>query len=264
MVGAVVVPPDGVDRRRGLPRARPARRTRKCTRSTRPATARAAPTLYCTLEPCCHTGRTGPCAERIVAAGITRVVAAVEDPNPLVAGGGLRVPASARHRGRGRRRAAAGGTAEPAVLHVHARRPAVRHLQGGREPRRPDRRGARRADAISGAEAQRDTQRLRAEVDAIAVGAGTVLVDDPLLTARDVYRERPLSRVIFDRRLRTPPTARLFGTRRSRPDHRADGRGRRPRLGRAADALRRAGARIEAARGRIGRGSAARGLASWA
>ena len=107
------------------------------------------------------------------------------------------------------------------------------------------------------AKPQRDTQRLRAEVDAIAVGAGTVLVDDPLLTVRDVYRERPL----VARRLRPPPAhatgARLFGTlERARSSSlTAAGAGRD--AGATADALERAGARIEAARGHVGRRSAA-------
>ena len=67
--------------------------------------------------------------------------------------------------------------------------------------------------AITGPESRRMTQRLRAEVDAIAVGSETVLVDDPQLTVRDVFRERPLVRVVFDRRLRTPPTARSWSAR---------------------------------------------------
>ncbi|HEX6639849.1 MAG TPA: RibD family protein, partial [Thermoanaerobaculia bacterium] len=66
--------------------------------------------------------------------------------------------------------------------------------------------------ALTSAAANRHAQRFRAEVDAIAVGSETVLIDDPLLTARDVYRWRPLARVIFDNRLRTPPTARIFTT----------------------------------------------------
>jgi diaminohydroxyphosphoribosylaminopyrimidine deaminase/5-amino-6-(5-phosphoribosylamino)uracil reductase len=70
---------------------------------------------------------------------------------------------------------------------------------------------------ITGAAAGRRVQALRAEVDALAVGSDTVLVDDPLLTAREVYRSRPLIRVVFDRRLRTPPQARLFSTRASGP-----------------------------------------------
>jgi diaminohydroxyphosphoribosylaminopyrimidine deaminase/5-amino-6-(5-phosphoribosylamino)uracil reductase len=65
---------------------------------------------------------------------------------------------------------------------------------------------------LTSAAADRWFQRQRAEIDAIAVGSGTVLTDDPLLTARDVYRHRPLTRVIFDRRARIPPAARLFST----------------------------------------------------
>jgi diaminohydroxyphosphoribosylaminopyrimidine deaminase/5-amino-6-(5-phosphoribosylamino)uracil reductase len=70
---------------------------------------------------------------------------------------------------------------------------------------------------LTSAAANRHGQRLRAEVDAIAVGSDTVLADDPVLTARDVYRWRPLARIIFDTRLRTPPTARMFGTREAGP-----------------------------------------------
>jgi diaminohydroxyphosphoribosylaminopyrimidine deaminase / 5-amino-6-(5-phosphoribosylamino)uracil reductase len=169
--------------------------------------------LYCTLEPCCHTGRTGPCTDRIVAAGVTRVVAAARDPNPLVAGGGfaylrahgLEVEEDVAHRQAARQNAAF-------FTFIRARRPFVVFKAAvsldGRIAAGP---GAR--TRISGLEAQRDAQRLRAEMDAIAVGAGTVLVDDPLLTVRDVYRVRPFVRVVFDRRLRTPSTARLFGTR---------------------------------------------------
>jgi diaminohydroxyphosphoribosylaminopyrimidine deaminase / 5-amino-6-(5-phosphoribosylamino)uracil reductase len=65
---------------------------------------------------------------------------------------------------------------------------------------------------LTSAAANRRSQRLRASVDAIGVGSGTVLVDDPLLTAREYYRVRPLVRAVFDRRLRTPPSARLFST----------------------------------------------------
>jgi diaminohydroxyphosphoribosylaminopyrimidine deaminase / 5-amino-6-(5-phosphoribosylamino)uracil reductase len=65
---------------------------------------------------------------------------------------------------------------------------------------------------LTSADANRRTQRLRAAVDAIGIGSGTLLVDDPILTVRDCYRARPLARVVFDRRLRTPATARLFST----------------------------------------------------
>jgi diaminohydroxyphosphoribosylaminopyrimidine deaminase/5-amino-6-(5-phosphoribosylamino)uracil reductase len=70
---------------------------------------------------------------------------------------------------------------------------------------------------MSSAPADRQSQSLRAEVDAIAIGSGTLLVDDPLLTAREVFREPPLSRVIFDRRLRMRPSARVFATRTAGP-----------------------------------------------
>jgi diaminohydroxyphosphoribosylaminopyrimidine deaminase/5-amino-6-(5-phosphoribosylamino)uracil reductase len=70
---------------------------------------------------------------------------------------------------------------------------------------------------ISSAAANRRTQRLRASVDAIGVGSGTLLTDDPALTVRELYRSRPLARVIFDRRLRTPSTARVFSTRAAGP-----------------------------------------------
>jgi diaminohydroxyphosphoribosylaminopyrimidine deaminase/5-amino-6-(5-phosphoribosylamino)uracil reductase len=174
-------------------------------------------TLICTLEPCSHTGRTGPCSERILAAGIKRVVAAVGDPNPLVAGRGfdfLRAHGIEVESGL----MAAEATALNAEFftYIRHRRPfviakagvsldgAVAAAQGTQT-------------AITGPESRRMTQRLRAEVDAIAVGSETVLVDDPQLTVRDVFRERPLVRVVFDRRLRTPPTARLFTTRSQGP-----------------------------------------------
>ena len=99
---------------------------------------------------------------------------------------------------------------------------------------------------ISGVEAQRDTQRLRSEMDGIAVGSGTVLADDPVLTVREVYRERPFTRVIFDRRLRTPPTARLFTTRDDGPIVVLTDAARLSDSRRAVEDLRHAGARIEA------------------
>ena len=89
MVGALVVDDDGVIVGRGAHEI--ARRSARgeSSRSTRRASGRAAATLYCTLEPCSHTGRTGPCAPRIAEAGIRRAVIAIEDPNPLVQGRGL-------------------------------------------------------------------------------------------------------------------------------------------------------------------------------
>lgn len=169
-------------------------------------------TLYCTLEPCSHTGRTGPCTERIIAAGIKRVVAAMEDPFPLVSGRGFAV---LRAHGidvvEGVGREASARLNQPFLTAVREGRPFVILKAAtsidGRIAAAP---GVR--TQLTSAEANQRVQYLRAEVDAIGVGSDTVLVDDPLLTVRNVYRERPLTRVIFDRRGRTPPTARVFST----------------------------------------------------
>jgi len=169
-------------------------------------------TLYCTLEPCAHTGRTGPCSERIIAAGIRRVVAAMEDPFPLVSGRGF---AALRANGIdvdiGVERDAAVRLNQPFLTAVRQGRPfvilkAATSLDGriaaGRGQRTP----------LTSDGALRHAQFMRAQVDAIGVGSETILVDDPLLTVREIYRERPLARVIFDRRLRVSPQARVFST----------------------------------------------------
>ena len=140
------------------------------------------------------------------------MVAAVTDPNPQVAGGGIRY---LRDHGVDVTVGVLGDRAarlnDVFFTNVTKRRPFVTlkiaMSLDGRIAAAP---GAR--TALTSAAANRHAQRLRAEVDAIAVGSETVLIDDPLLTARDVYRWRPLTRVIFDNRLRTPPTARMFGT----------------------------------------------------
>jgi diaminohydroxyphosphoribosylaminopyrimidine deaminase/5-amino-6-(5-phosphoribosylamino)uracil reductase len=169
-------------------------------------------TLYCTLEPCVHTGKTGPCTERIIAAGIRRVVAAMEDPFPLVGGRGfamLRAHGIEVKTGIGYE--AAVRLNQPFLTTTRHGRPfvilkAATSLDG-------------RLAAAPGQRTQLTSQRAvthahygRACVDAIAVGSETILVDDPQLTAREVYRERPLVRVVFDRRLRTPVGARLLST----------------------------------------------------
>ena len=169
-------------------------------------------TLYCTLEPCAHTGRTGPCTERIIRAGIKRVVAAMADPFPLVSGKGF---AALRAHGIevrvGVERDAAVRLNQPFLTALRDGRPFVTLKAAtsldGRIAARPGER-----TTLSSELALRHAQYVRASVDAIAVGSGTILVDDPLLTAREVYRERPLVRVVFDRRLRTPPTARVLST----------------------------------------------------
>jgi diaminohydroxyphosphoribosylaminopyrimidine deaminase / 5-amino-6-(5-phosphoribosylamino)uracil reductase len=211
MVGAVVVLPDGTVAGQGFHERAGGPHAEVVALDNAGDQARGA-VLYCTLEPCCHHGRTGPCVERIVAAGIDRVVAAVEDPNPRVAGGGI---AYLRRHGV---RVEVGVGREPArrlnrafFTYMREDRPFVIMKAAlsldGRIAARP---GVR--TPLTSAEARQHAHQVRAEVDAIAVGAGTVLVDDPWLTAREVWRSRPLMRVVFDRRLLVSPTARLFST----------------------------------------------------
>jgi diaminohydroxyphosphoribosylaminopyrimidine deaminase/5-amino-6-(5-phosphoribosylamino)uracil reductase len=169
-------------------------------------------TLYCTLEPCSHTGRTGPCTERIIAAGIGRVVAAMQDPFPLVSGRGF---AALRAHGitvdEGVEREAALRLNQPFLTSVRDGRPfVILKAAASIDGCIAEQTGTR--TRLTSSAANRRVQYMRAQVDAVAVGSETVLVDDPMLTVRDVYRERPLTRVVFDRRLRTPPNARLFST----------------------------------------------------
>lgn len=211
LVGAVVVTPDGVvagagcHERAGEPHAE--------IHALREAGAAACgATLYCTLEPCSHVGRTPPCVERILESGVARVVAAVEDPNPLVAGRGfLRLRQAGVIVDVGAGDAAARRLNRPFFSAMRRGRPyvivkAVTSLDGqvaaaGGGPTR-----------LSSSATDRRTHALRAEVDAIAVGSGTMIADDPLLTVRGVFRGRPLTRVVFDRRLRTRASARVFST----------------------------------------------------
>jgi diaminohydroxyphosphoribosylaminopyrimidine deaminase/5-amino-6-(5-phosphoribosylamino)uracil reductase len=211
MVGALIVSPDGTVVGRGFHERAGTPHAEVHAIADAGDRARGA-TLYCTLEPCCHTGRTGPCSVAVQQAGIARVVAAVTDPNPQVAGGGIRY---LRDHGIDVTVGVLGDRAarlnDAFFTNVTQRRPfitlKIAMSLDGRIAAAP---GAR--TALTSAAANRHAQRLRAEVDAIAVGSETVLADDPLLTARDVYRWRPLTRVIFDNRLRTPPTARIFTT----------------------------------------------------
>jgi diaminohydroxyphosphoribosylaminopyrimidine deaminase/5-amino-6-(5-phosphoribosylamino)uracil reductase len=170
-------------------------------------------TLICTLEPCCHHGRTGPCTDAIIAAGISRVIVAAVDPNPEVAGQGL-----ARLRAQGIDVLQGVCERESAMLNraffmaMRQSRPwVIMKAAASADGRVAAAAGVR--TAITSPASHRQAHRLRAEVDAIAVGSETVLVDDPELTVREVFRPRPLTRVIFDRRLRTPAGARVFRTR---------------------------------------------------
>jgi len=174
-------------------------------------------TLYCNLEPCSHTGRTGPCVERVVAAGIARVVAAVDDPNPLVRGRGI---AYLRAHGVevevGLARRAAVRLNETFFTFARFGRPFVTmKVALSADGRIAGANG--RPVRLTSDESNARVHALRADVDAIGVGSGTMLADDPLLTARGTARTRPLVRVVFDSRLRTPPSARVFGTLEAGP-----------------------------------------------
>jgi diaminohydroxyphosphoribosylaminopyrimidine deaminase/5-amino-6-(5-phosphoribosylamino)uracil reductase len=216
MVGAVVVSPDGVVVGQGFHLHAGEPHAEINALGMAGARARGA-TLYCTLEPCCHHGRTGPCVERIVDAGVARVVAAVEDPNPLVCGRGF---AYLRARGiaveTGLAASAAAGLNQPFFTLMREGRPFVilkaATSLDGRIAAAPGQR-----TALTSTAAKRHAHAVRAEVDAIGVGVGTIHADDPLLTARDVFREQPLTRVIFDRQLRTPSAARVLSTRDAGP-----------------------------------------------
>jgi diaminohydroxyphosphoribosylaminopyrimidine deaminase/5-amino-6-(5-phosphoribosylamino)uracil reductase len=167
-------------------------------------------TAYVTLEPCAHHGRTPPCADALVAAGIGRVVYAMRDPNPLVAGAGIAKLAAAGV-------AVEGGVLERDALELNPGfvsrmtrgRPWVAvklaaSLDGGTALPGGESRW------ITGEAAREDVQRLRARASAVMTGSGTVIADDPRLDVRLPGTERQPLRVIVDTRLRTPPGARIL------------------------------------------------------
>jgi len=161
------------------------------------AAARGA-TLWCTLEPCSHVGRTPPCADAVVAAGVRRAVVAVVDPDPRVAGQGLD-----RLRGAGIDVSVGVGRDEvedllaPYLAHRRRGRPwVVLKLAATLDGRTAAADGP--SQWITGREARADAHRLRAESDAVVVGAGTVRADDPSLTVRLVEGPNPL-RVVLGR-----------------------------------------------------------------
>lgn len=167
-------------------------------------------TAYVTLEPCSHHGRTPPCAEALIAAGISRVVVAMTDPNPLVAGKGLALLA------------AAGIETACGLLETEARElniGFVARMTRGRPWLRL--KAAASLDGktalnnglsqwITGPDARRDGQRWRARACAILTGIGTVRDDDPLLNVRDLETTRQPLRVVVDSKLETPLTARIL------------------------------------------------------
>ena len=215
-VGAVVVR-DGIIVGRGWtqPGGRPHAEPEALARAGE--AARGA-TLYVTLEPCSHFGKSPPCADAVIAAGIARVVSAIEDPNPEVAG-----------QGHARLRAAA-ITVDIGLGAAEAARDHAGHFRRVRDKRphvilklavsTDDRIAAagHRPVAITGEAARARVHLLRAQCDAILVGIGTVLADDPLLTCRLPGMEaRSPVRVVLDRALRISGTSRLVHSARETP-----------------------------------------------
>ena len=168
-------------------------------------------TLYTTLEPCSHYGRTPPCAPRVVEAGIARVVTALDDPNPLVNGQGLAVLRDGGVEVEvGLLGAEAERQNEAFLKHVRTGLPLVTlKMAASLDGKAAARDGSSRW--ISGPEARKQVHRMRAVADAVLVGAGTAFRDDPSLTVRDVevLGDPPL-RVVVDGRGIVPETHRLF------------------------------------------------------
>jgi diaminohydroxyphosphoribosylaminopyrimidine deaminase/5-amino-6-(5-phosphoribosylamino)uracil reductase len=153
-------------------------------------------TLYTTLEPCCHQGRTGACTDAIIRAGVTRVVAGIEDPDPHVAGEGMaRLRAAGISVDVGVGDNAVRRQLAPYITHRTTGRPwVVLKLAASLDGRTAAPDGTSRW--ITGPEARADAHRLRAESDAVIVGAGTVRADDPSLTVRDTQGDDPLRVVL--------------------------------------------------------------------
>jgi len=166
-------------------------------------------TLYVTLEPCNHQGRTPPCVDFIMQAGIARVVVASRDPNPHVEGGGIEVLQEAGVEvDLGVKAAEARALIQPWVKHITTGLPYISlKLAVSLDGRIATRTGA--SKWVTGPEARAKVHELRAANDAVMVGVGTVLADDPVLTVREVDGTDPI-RVAIDSKLRIPPTAALI------------------------------------------------------
>ncbi|MBN1511829.1 MAG: bifunctional diaminohydroxyphosphoribosylaminopyrimidine deaminase/5-amino-6-(5-phosphoribosylamino)uracil reductase RibD [Phycisphaerae bacterium] len=210
MVGCVLVRAgrivgEGWHRRFGGPHAE-VEALRRAGRRARGATA------YVTLEPCCHHGKTPPCTDALLHAGVSRVVAAMVDPNPLVRGRGIR------------RLRNAGVRVDVGLLEDEARslnRPFCTRIETGlpyvilKWAQSLDGRIATRTGQskwISCEASRRRVHQLRARMDAVLIGSGTALADDPMLTARDVPVRRVATRVVLDSRLRLPVSSKLVQT----------------------------------------------------
>ncbi len=175
-------------------------------------------TAYVTLEPCNHTGRTGPCTEALIAAGLSRVVAATGDPNPNVAGRGMEaLQAAGIETVLGVCEAEARRLNESFACWIQTGRPfvlmKVAMTLDGRIAPPPGFHSAREPYWITSEAARRAVQPLRWQADAVLVGVDTVLADDPHLTDRSgLRRRRPLLRIILDSALRMPLDCKLVHT----------------------------------------------------
>ena len=207
MVGAVVLDADGnlagegYHRRAGEPHAEAAALGEAGGRAR-------GGTIYVTLEPCAHQGRTPPCVDAVIAAGIKRAVISILDPDPRTAGKGMerlleaglevQVGPGAREAGR------------LLEFYLHHRRTGLPFVSAKFAASLDGRIATRTGDSrwITNEEARAHAHRLRHQHDAILVGSETVLRDDPELSARFEGARQPV-RVVLDRRLRTPPTAKV-------------------------------------------------------
>lgn len=215
-VGAVVVK-DGDIAGRGWtqPGGRPHAEAEALRRAG--VTARGA-TLYVTLEPCSHHGKTPPCADAIIAAGIARVVSAIEDPNPDVAGQGhARLRAAGIAVDIGLRGNEAARDNDGHIRRIRGRRPHVTLKLAVSADGKAGLAG-RKPVAITGEAANARVHLMRAMHDAILIGIGTALSDDPLLTCRlPGMEKRSPVRVVLDRKLRLPASSRLAKMARETP-----------------------------------------------
>ena len=171
-------------------------------------------TLFCTLEPCCHYGRTPPCTDAIIAAGVTQVVYAVRDPNPRVSGGGKTALRAAGIAVKQQPNPEAEALYEAFAKHITTGLPfVVAKFAMSLDGKIATRTGA--SQWITGPKARARVQQMRKELDAITVGIGTTLADNPQLTARDTDGN-PLpsnwqpTRVVIDSHGRTPPDSRMM------------------------------------------------------
>jgi diaminohydroxyphosphoribosylaminopyrimidine deaminase/5-amino-6-(5-phosphoribosylamino)uracil reductase len=175
-------------------------------------------TAYVSLEPCNHTGKTGPCSEALIAAGVARLVFAAHDPSPKAAGGAARVAAAGIDVVSGILEREAHDQNEPFFFAARgAERPFVTlKLAVSIDGAIVD--ASRQPGWLTGAEARAAVHGLRAESDAVAIGIGTALADDPALTVRHAPPpRRPPLRVVFDRQARLPLHGQLVQTARELP-----------------------------------------------